>query len=1088
MPLTTRFNQTKPLCTAQGRYGEMIVVQGDGVRPLRISSPTVAVDAGMDKPASAPSCVLDPTDNYYVARCDVVKPGAVYSSPPEVTFTPSPSATLGSATKAKSYLSQSTVSEVLVESGGKYYPSPPLVQLSATHGSGGVIEADTGASDSTGVNEWIVAATNENDPSQDRLDKTRYPIPPMKIGLEITGNGTFSKNILDCINIAYPKRGSNNYFTKRVFATDSTDFSAPTQPGCGSQAQLNSFLAAGWTDQVKYRVSGFTPGASKIVLLVFGVDYLRRGGCADLHSFGGIGAFQSAYGSSQIGAITAREVGSGHAQDEIITVEILPSWKIGQPLIIEGFPVGHPENTKTKGQSIRKMTITNKGSGYVVTPQLEIVSQTGFGGYATCTINSNGELDTVTLENKGGNYKTDPEVRILSGGAEAFAVARPHLRGKYQCYYRHIDDTPKDKGGPFPSVLSDVTEVDAGEASTSIAWTVPAPSGRAKKMELWRSTSNQALTLYKVATIDAQEAVSIASITVTDGGLNYTSTPTVTITGGSPSSNATATATVAGGVVTSITITDAGSGYVSAPTVTITGGGAIADATATATLTTGLASTATFLDDLTDMELRDPDRAEYAAMPIILPNGELNAQRFVPPPSDKKAVVKFQDRYWYGVGGSNPDSILFSELDEPESVPVENEVIIQENATSTDSLKAMIPLGGMLMLMQSRHAYGLTFSKQPLLDAQVSQIAYRGCLNQRCFDVHGGFAYVMDQYGVYQIGPSGATKNLSDAIDDLFRKELDLGRTDWNFVRIDPKTKTLRAFAVFTSDGLSVFPTRALCMNLDTNAWWIEMYPQRISSSTLTTFSNGMHGALYGGQGGTYALNNGPTDAARGSISTVTLTNSGTGYTKPPKVTVQGGLSGKVQATISNDGTLSGLWILNPGHGYTSGTLSIEAPNRSGGVQATGTFTATSLTQDTALAPTFRYRSGFYELPNDSNAKDGGTDQSRSIALSYEPQESTNEVSVRTYYNGSQVPRPNLVSRDRGDGFRHSVVDPAARLNLGQEEDYSPDTGVAVAKYSGKSMDDMKSSDRHVAVGLNGARGNGEEVVFYKLDVYGVGE
>jgi hypothetical protein len=1087
MPLTTRFDTSKPICTAQGRHGEMIVVQGDGVRPLRINGPTNATDAGMDKPSAAPTCTIDSTPNYYIARCDVVKPGAVYSSAPEVTFTPAPDETLGAPAKAKSYLSQSTVSEILVESGGKYYGSPPVVALSATHGSGASILADTGASSSTGVNEWIVAGGSENTPDIPKLQKTRYPIPNLKLAIEITGNGTFSKNILDLINLTFPER-VNNYFTKRVFATDSTDFSANTASGCGSEAHLDSYIAAGWTDQVKYRVSGFTPGANKCVVVLHGDDYLGYAGCADLQFFGGVGAFRSAYGCSGIKKVEVREVGSGHNQDNIITVEILPSFNIGQAIIIEGFPTGHPLNTLSKGSSIRDVSVTNKGSGYVVTPQLEIVSQTGFGGYATCTTNSSGELDTVTLENKGGNYKTNPEVRILSGGAEAFAVSRPHFRGKYQCYYRFIDDTTEGKGGPIPSVLSDVKEVDAGEVATSITWVVPAPLGRAKKVELWRSTGNQALTVYKVSTIDATQAISVESIAVTDGGLNYTSTPTVTITGGSPTRNASATATIAGGVVTEITITDSGTGYLSPPTVTITGGGSISDATATATLTTGSTSTITYLDDVTDMELRDPDRGEYAAMPIILPNGELNSQRFVPPPSDKKVVVKFQDRYWYGVGGSNPDSVLFSEIDEPESVPKENEIIAQENTIGPDSLKAMIPLGGMLMLMQSRHAYGLTFSKQPLLDAQVSQVAYRGCINQRCFDVYGGNAYVMDQYGVYQISPSGATKNLSDAIDDQFRGELDLGRTDWNFVRIDPKTKTLRAFVVFTKDGLSQFPTRALCMNLDTNAWWVEMYPQRISSSTLSTFSNGRYGALYAGQGGTYVINEGRTDAARGSVSTVTLTNAGTGYTKPPKVVLQGGLSGEVQATIANDGTLSGLWILNPGHGYTSGSLSIAAPDRPGGVQAVGTYTATSLTQDTALAPTFRYRSGFYELPNDNSSKDGGSKQNRSIALSYEPQESVNEVSLRTYYNGSEVPRPNLVSRDRGDGFRHSVVDPAARLNIGQEEDYSPDSGVSVANYSGKSMDDIKSSDRHVAVGLNGARGNGEEVVFYKLDVYGAGE
>ena len=64
----------------------------------------------------------------------------------------------------------------------------------------------------------------------------------------------------------------------------------------------------------------------------------------------------------------------------------------------------------------------------------------------------------------------------------------------------------------------------------------------------------------------------LSSITITDGGSNYSSAPTVTITGGGGSS-ATATATLTSGKVSSISITAGGSGYSSVPTVTFSGGG-----------------------------------------------------------------------------------------------------------------------------------------------------------------------------------------------------------------------------------------------------------------------------------------------------------------------------------------------------------------------------------------------------------------------------------------------------------------------------------------------------------------------------------
>lgn len=82
-----------------------------------------------------------------------------------------------------------------------------------------------------------------------------------------------------------------------------------------------------------------------------------------------------------------------------------------------------------------------------------------------------------------------------------------------------------------------------------------------------------------------RQGTSVLSITITNDGSGYTSTPTVTISAPSLAygTTASAIATVVSNKVSSITVTNAGSGYTSAPTVTISGGGG-SGATATASV------------------------------------------------------------------------------------------------------------------------------------------------------------------------------------------------------------------------------------------------------------------------------------------------------------------------------------------------------------------------------------------------------------------------------------------------------------------------------------------------------------------------
>jgi len=943
------------------------------VRPARWDGAGAAVDAGMDAPSTAPAVSASGSAQYYVARVDVTKPGACYYSSPEVTFTADGAP--GRAATAASYLSQASVGEIRVLDGGKFYPSPPAVELSDSHGKGAVITAildvpDTGPVDptnnpQTGISQWEITET----PPQD--SPARFAgIDGNNLDLPINGNGTFTVP-------------ANGPYVQ-------VDGGSPIY-GC------NPATLTKWTTSITYTVAGWRSGSGAVLRL-------RWTGARWVSTIGGFAGSCSFWaGAKQLRDANVRRYGANYSDDATITVTIRAiDGDLSGKLVLRGYTAGNANNTDAPRYSVRSLTLANSGSGYLVAPQIKITSNSGFGAFATCTV-KDGKLATVTLENSGGGYKNPPTVEIVSGGAEAFAVSRPHLRGQYQCYYRYVDDTPEDKGGPIPSNLSPLAEIDAGEGKASAAWTVASPTGRAKKVELWRSTSNQATTLYRVTAI------------------------------------------------------------------------------------TGTS----FTDNLTDDELRDPDRDGYAAMPIVLPNGELNANRFGVPPSDKSVVVRFQDRFWYGVdtGGKEPNTLYYSEVDEPESVPDSNEIVLQQNARDADSLKAMIPFGSTLLLMQERHAFSLTFARTPILDAQVTPIAFRGCINQRCWDIYDGTCYVADQYGVYALTPTGQIESLSDAIGNVFRDEIDFAQRTWSFLLVDPKTGVLRFFAAFKKDNPKGYPSRALCYSIESKAWWYEKHPQAVTGGTQARLSNGDFRCVYGAESGPLLLGEGAYDIGRGSVRSVLLTNPGTGYRTPPKVTASGGCGAEFQASINGSGQVTAIWVVAPGYGYSSGDLVISPPDDTtvaSPVTATATFTATSLSADETLFTTYRYKSGCVEYPTDAMDPKAGGVSMRNIRLTYQPQPSTCPLSLRTYYNNSPNPRGNVAVRNRGTGFVHDGVDNAARFDMvAQKTANGYDSGIASAMFSGRSLDDIRSSDRHVAVELVGPRTTEEPVTIYQLGVDG---
>jgi hypothetical protein len=258
--------------------------------------------------------------------------------------------------------------------------------------------------------------------------------------------------------------------------------------------------------------------------------------------------------------------------------------------------------------------------------------------------------------------------------------------------------------------------------------------------------------------------------------------------------------------------------------------------------------TSTYTDSFSDPELLDPERAGFGFMPITLPSGQLNARRFAVPPGSYSVAVTFQDRAWFAgdTTGKRPNSLLFSEVDEPESVPVENEIVLQENVGEHDTIVGLVPFGSELLIVQTGHMYSLRYVAQPVIDASFALVAYRGALHSACATVMGGVVFLADSYGIYAYDGTGE-KALSAAVDNFWRDGLiDFAQAAKFHLSADYGDKVIRFHYCAPGD---TEPVRALCFCVATEAWWSEEYPVPVTASAPLVVG-GKRTVAYGSQGG----------------------------------------------------------------------------------------------------------------------------------------------------------------------------------------------------------------------------------------------
>lgn len=714
-----------PLSFFKGRYGDVYGVDGTG-RGFRWNGVDASVEQiGIMNPATGPAVTAQTAvTNGYIAAIQMVNNGGGYSSPPAVTITG------GGATEqaaGRALLANGRVTGVRLTSPGKGYSSTPSVDFTGGLGSGATFALN--------------------------VQGQVYSVEVVSGGTGYTAAN--ESQSVECQSVTAAGAGATLTFTIGMAQTDWTHIDAG-----GGVVPITIWSSRTQAAIASSGLTGpMTLSKSTWPTVVFG----------NLNGLTGHLAVPSVGEDGRIESIQIQAGGTG-ATTTGITASISGGSGTGASLRVRA------------AYSVTSVTITSGGTNYYADPFVTVIANAADFQASPATIavtaNATGVITAATVL-RGGMYEIPPTAKILDTAAVATATVRQRMRGEYKCCTRYIDDTPADEAGPRASSISFITTLDASDTASSITWTL-SHSGlepRVAAVELWRSTADQAVVVYRVATILA-----------TAGNFS-----------------------------------------------------------------------GTYADTLTDDELQDSSRSGFALMPITLPSGQLNARRFGVPPSEFSLAVMFQDRAWMAgssqVGKQN--ALRFSEVDEPESVPAENELMLQENTLVADSIVGLLPFGSQLIIAQQGHLYTLSYVAQPVIDASMQLVSYRGALSATCMGVLGGVAIIVDSWGMYAFD-GNQEEALSVPIDNYWQDGvIDFSKKTLFHIQCERLTKTARFFYCRSGDSA---PVRALCYCVATKAWWEEEYASAVYAGSEVLVA-GKVVPLWGSTTGGFLKEGGLTDS-----------------------------------------------------------------------------------------------------------------------------------------------------------------------------------------------------------------------------------
>lgn len=751
---------TRVISMFKGRGNDLYGVDGHG-RGFRWDGDTEYLEAlGMHRPTSPPTItVTTGGSSGGIRSVAIVNGGAGYFAPPTVSFVGG-GLTDGSTlhAKARAKIVGARVIGMTIDDRGGHYTSPPQIVFSGGLGSGATLSVGVAGS----VSGVFITNTGNG-----------YSTSPGFTASSSSGYITVANHGL-----------TNGQAVTFASLTGTTSVSAGGQYYAVSASGTQFKLSSASTGTPLSFPSDFT---GTVVIPGPTVQFSSTQGLTGANATLTVGPDGRLSG----GAIVSSGTG---ATTSGVTAVVIGGGGTGALLDVQ------------MTYKVSTVSVTG-GTGYVVPPAIGFRPYGG-GAQAIASV-AGGTISSVEILS-GGSYLEPPTAVIENTEAKAIAVVTQPILGRYKCCFRYLDDTPTTRSGPVPSSISDfeVAEVEVESNTLTWSWSNADAEARAHRVELWRTTADQELVLYRVAILDKVDGVI-------------------------PSS---------------------------------------------------------YVDTLSDDDLLDPSRQDFGIMPIVLPNGQINAKRFTPPPEKCAVACVFQDRAWYTVDTTraSPNSLWYSEIDEPESVPEFNEIVLQENANDSDAIVGIIPFGAALLVLQHRHLYKLQYVAQPIIDASIMLVAYRGLLNNRCVDVYDGVAFAADAYGIYAFDGQGQ-ESLSVPVDNYWRDGIiDFSKADVCHLRVNPLERVVRFYYCKAGDGQ--YPTRALCYCISTKAWWEETYSD-IHTAAVPVLMAGGARTLTAGAGGFMkqargALDDGasslPWELRTGNLSLVTERSRSVGVVYSP--------------------------------------------------------------------------------------------------------------------------------------------------------------------------------------------------------------
>jgi hypothetical protein len=175
--------------------------------------------------------------------------------------------------------------------------------------------------------------------------------------------------------------------------------------------------------------------------------------------------------------------------------------------------------------------------------------------------------------------------------------------------------------------------------------------------------------------------------------------------------------------------------------------------------------------------------------------------------------------------------IYFSEAGSPEAFSITEALTVADEGGEVTGL---MPLNSYLYILKASSIYRFTGQDNPATDGTIFFDSNRGCVNNRCWQVVDGTAYLLDEKGIYSYS-GGEFESKSDSIFTIFSNENNYYGIQWSQSRFfhsvhDRGNGVMRWFVTM---GGGYLPLHAISLDYGSGRWWVERYYRCVGSSVV---------------------------------------------------------------------------------------------------------------------------------------------------------------------------------------------------------------------------------------------------------------